>query len=201
MSPEQNKNSVGIFRLLLGFGIGSLSWLAGFHCIEIDSKGECNLSLPKFSRHFLKVMMWTCGIYLLSEWGGVFMARLGGKPAIGWITPLLIWVVLFLILRFVKKGTYLWVLPGFHRFSCPQCYQSQSFRFQPVSFQFGFWVTYLCPNCACLVNGGGEQIVYPIKISLSKLTPGLLISVPGALVAIGLGVFPGWVLVRVLFGG
>ncbi len=198
MSPEQNKKSIGISQLLLGYTIGFFSWLAGFHCMEVDSNGNVRLSTQKFTKHFLTVFLWALGIGLLAQVSGAYLERSGRAPALGLAVVLLVWAVLFLVLRFVKNGVFLWVLPGFRKFSCPQCYQTQTFRFQPVSFQLGLWVTYLCPNCACLVNGGGEQIVYPIKVSLNKLTPGLLKSIPGVIVAIVLGTLPGWVLVHFL---
>jgi hypothetical protein len=188
MSPEQNKNSVGISRLLLGFAIGFFSWLAGLHCIEMDSNGNAHLSPKKFLGHALKVFLWVLGITLLYEILGMGLGRLRLAPALGGVGVLLVWFVLFIGLKFFRKGAYLWVLPGFHRFSCPSCYQSQSFRFQPVSIQLGFWVTYLCPNCACLVNGWGEQVVYPIKVPFGKLTPCLFKSVPGVLIALALGI-------------
>ncbi|GEM_PF-1460585 len=199
MSPEQNKNSVGIPQLLLGYTIGFFAWLAGFHCMEIDPNGIAHLSTKRFAKHLLKVFLWVLGITLLYEIIGMCCGCLKPPSVLeeaGFflVELLLIWAVLFAVLRFVKNGAFLWVLPGFRKFSCPQCYQTQAFRFQPVSFQFGFWVTYLCPNCACLVNGAGEQIVYPIKVSLNKFMPGLLKSVPGVLVAIVLGILPGWVL-------
>jgi hypothetical protein len=198
MSPEQNKNSVGISRLLLGYTIGFFAWLAGFHCVEMDSNGKAHLSPKKFLGHILKVFLWVLGITLLYEAFGMGLGRLGLAPGLGAVGVLLVWLVLFIGLKFFRHGAYLWVLPGFHRFSCPQCYQSQSFRFQPVSFQFGLWVTYLCPSCACLVNGWGEQIVYPIKVPFGKLTPCLFKSVPGVVVAIGLGILPGCFLAHFL---
>lgn len=182
----------------MGYTIGFFAWLAGFHCIEVDSNGNAHLSTPKFAKHFVRVFLWVLGIGLLAQVSGAYIERSGRPAALGLAVVLVVWAVLFLVLKFVKKGAFLWVLPGFHKFSCPQCYQSQAFRFLPVSFQFGFWVTYLCPNCACLVNGGGEQIVYPIKVSLGKLTPGLVKSVPGVLVAVVLGILPGWALVHFL---
>ncbi len=198
MSPEQNQKSVGISKLLLGYTIGLFAWLAGLHCMEVDPNGNVHLSLKKFAKHFLKVFLWALGIGLLAQLSGAYLGRSGKSPAWGLAVVLLVWAVLFLVLRFVKKGSFLWVLPGFHRFSCSQCYQSQSFRFQPVSFQLGFWVTYLCPNCFCLVNGGGEQIVYPVKVPLGKFTPGLLQSIPGVIAAIVLGTLPGWALAHFL---
>lgn len=183
---------------MLGYTIGFFAWLAGFHCMEVDSNGNGRLSTPKFAKHFLKVFLWALGIGLLAQASGAYLERSGRAPVLGLAAVLLVWAVLFLVLRFVKKGVFLWVLPGFHRFSCPQCYQTQTFRFQPVSFQLGLWVTYLCPNCACLVNGGGEQIVYPIKVSLNQLTPGLLKSIPGVVAAIVLGTLPGWALAHFL---
>ncbi len=53
MSPEQNKNSVRISQLLMGYTTGFFAWLAGFHCMEVDPNGNARLSYPKFSKHFL----------------------------------------------------------------------------------------------------------------------------------------------------
>ncbi len=53
MSPEQNQKSVEISRLLLGYILGFFAWLAGFHCMEVDSNGNARLSYPKFAKYFL----------------------------------------------------------------------------------------------------------------------------------------------------
>lgn len=188
MSAEQNKKSAGISRLLMGFGIGFLAWFAGFHCMEMDPNGNAHLSTKKILGHALKVFSWALGITVLSEILGRGLGRLGLAPGLGILGVLLLWGVLFTGLKFFKRGAYLWLLPGFHRFSCPQCYTRQSFRFQPVSFKFGFWVTYLCPNCFCLVNGGGEQVSYPLQTTLKKLWPGLVKSIPLVLAVTALAI-------------
>jgi hypothetical protein len=74
-----------------------------------------------------------------------------------------------------------------HVFFCPQCYQKQTFKFLPVSFQYGFFVTYLCKYCACLVSGWGEQIFYPVNVPLKKIKPSLSKTIPAAVLAIVLG--------------
>ena len=180
----------------MGFAIGFLAWFAGFHCMEMDPNGNAHLSSKKILGHALKVFLWALGITLLYEILGKGLGRLGLAPGLGILGLLLVWVVLFIGLKFIKRGAYLWVLPGFHRFSCPQCYQRQSFRFQPVSFNFGFWVTYLCPNCFCLVNGWGEQVSYPLKSTLKKLAPGLGKSIPLVLAALALGIAAVEILVK-----
>jgi formate/nitrite transporter FocA (FNT family) len=61
------------------------------------------------------------------------------------------------------------VLPGLSRFFCPQCFQHQIFKFTPISFRYGFFVTYLCRYCSCFVDGWGQQLYYPMEAPWKKI--------------------------------
>jgi hypothetical protein len=105
---------------------------------------------------------------------------------------------LYLFLEVLWPGSIGKVLGIRRSFLCPQCYQRQDLRFQPVSFQFGSWVTYLCPYCSCLTDAWGEQVLYPSSLTAAKVlksswrtvVPSLAVLVLGVSFMVGLS---GWV--------
>lgn len=178
----------GVFRFLTGYLLGFSGWAAGLHCLEIGKEGEAVLSYGKLARHSLKVFLWVLEILFVCQLlvmycGWLFQATSAEKA-----TALLVKSVLFLYIKVFWPAVFPKILPGLRLFFCPQCYQRQTFRFQPVSFQYGFGVTYLCRHCSCLVNGWGEQVFYPSRFPLKGLLPGLAKTVPAVLTATALGV-------------
>lgn len=184
------RKNTGIGARLFGYGFGFLSWFAGCHCFEEDSKGNTHLLWHKILRHLIKVFLTAAGI--------AFLFRLLGGLASGvklecYLVGLTL-LVFLLYVRVLAPHLFTMILPGTHVFLCPQCYRRQVFKFLPVSFRYGFWVTYLCPNCFCLVNGWGEQIFYPARSTFKKLAASLAKSIPLVLAATALAIAGGEIL-------
>lgn len=177
-----------ILKIIIGFGAGFWCWLAGLHCLEAGGD-NFPFSWRKFSRHLVHVFFWVFGTTFLYYALRCYLKWAVTAPRLGVVLSLLPPAALLAGLWFFGRRFLFFVLPGFHEFLCPQCYQRQNFRFLPVSFQYGFFVTYLCPHCACLVNGWGEQIFYPQPVPLQKLIPVLFKSCPCVLgtAVLGLG--------------
>ena len=187
VSPTQKAKTSKIPRILIGFCAGFLCWSTGLHCLELDGAGNLSLSGRKFWNHLTRVFFWVFGIAFLYHAFRCYWRWSMTAPRFEVIFSLLLPVALLVGLWFFGRRFLFFVLPGFHEFLCPQCYQRQTFRFLPVSFQFDFFVTYLCPHCTCLVNGWGEQIFYPQNIPFEKLTPEILKLCPCVLLAAVLG--------------
>lgn len=170
-NSKRKKAFIRTGRLLLGYGLGSIAWAAGLHCLRVDPGGDPVLQRPLFLKHLLKLLLWTLEIGLLYRllvlyWGWISQAA-GTMIAVS----VMITAVFFLYIWVFGKKFLPRLLPGSHVFFCPQCYREQTFRFLPVSFQYGFFVTYLCRYCSCLVNGWGEQVFYPLGVPFKKILP------------------------------
>lgn len=183
-------NKKTFFRFLrfpLAYGIGFLAWLTGLYCVEVGPQDSIHLSRHKTWKHLLKVFIWTFGMTFLCSLPGIYSGWPVGVPNHEKITVILTLLILLLCMRFFWPSLFSFLLPGFHIFLCPQCYQRQSFKFLPVSFRYGFWVTYLCLHCSCLVNGWGEQVFYPSPVHFKKLVPCFIKTIPSVFLAIVLG--------------
>lgn len=146
----------------------------------------------------MKVFFWTLGIFLMVRGFQAYLDWFMGSAPDQRFLAVLGKSVLFLYIRIFWPGTLVWILPGLREFRCPQCYEKRTFRFLPVSASFGNWVTYLCPHCSCLVDGWGGQIFYPRKAGKGIGSPGRFLVPVGAFVSLGLGIWLGEVLVRIL---
>jgi len=186
--PKKKNKTPKLLQFLTGYSLGFFSWLAGFHCLAIGAEGHISISKKRLLKHLFKVFMWTLEIGLLLNLMSLYRAWLLGATTQEIEMAFLVKSVIFLYIKVFWPRVFPEILPGMHVFFCPQCYQKQTFRFMPVSFQFGFLVTYLCRYCSCLVNGWGEQIFYPVNIPLKKITPSLAKTIPAVALAIGLGI-------------
>lgn len=186
--PKKKKKTHKLVQFLLGYSIGFAAWLAGLHCLSVDEKGGLSLSYKRFCRHLLKVFLWTLEIGMVWNLLVAYHAWLMNATVPEIEIAFVVKSVIFLYIKVFWPRVFPEILPGMHVFFCPQCYQRQTFKFLPVSFQFGFFVTYLCRYCSCLVNGWGEQIFYPVQASFKKVTPFLLKTLPSVGVAMALGV-------------
>lgn len=187
MSTAPKSKIPKIFKVLIGFGAGFSCWLAGLHCLEADGPGNITLSWFKLWKHLVRVFLWTFGIIFLYHALRCYLKWMVTAPRFGVVLSLLLPAALLIGLWFYGRRFLFFIVPGFREFLCPQCYQRQTFRFLPVSFQYGFFVSYLCPHCTCLVNGWGEQIFYPQSISFKKLTPVCFKEAPFVFFAVVLG--------------
>jgi hypothetical protein len=104
-------------------------------------------------------------------------------------TAILVKSVAFLYIKVFWPRVFPEILPGLHYFLCPQCYQKQTFRFLPVSLKYGFFVTYLCRYCSCLVNAWGEQVFYPLNVNFKKTLPSAAKALGPVVLALLLGFF------------
>jgi hypothetical protein len=132
--------------------------------------------------------LWTLEIGLLLNLMGLYRGWILGASTYEIELAFLVKSIIFLYIKVFWPRVFPEILPGMHVFFCPQCYQKQTFKFLPVSFQFGFFVTYLCNYCSCLVNGWGEQIFYPVTLSAGKIKANLMKTIPAVLIAMVLGV-------------
>ncbi|HEY5038393.1 MAG TPA: hypothetical protein VIJ93_04895 [bacterium] len=176
-----------MFGLLIGYGLGFWAWVMGFHCLVLDSNGSPRLSTRKFFKHLFKLFLWTVEIALLYQLlvmyrGWILQAK---PPEIA--MAFLVKSVLFLYIRAFWPEVFPEILPGLHVYFCPQCYRRQTFRFLPVSLKYGFFVTYLCRYCSCLVNAWGEQVFYPMGVSTKKIVPLLMKLLPPVLAVLAAG--------------
>ena len=166
--PKKKNKTPKALRYLIGYGLGFSCWLIGAHCLQAAAEGAFVISWKRLVRHLVTVGLAVLGLGLALEW--LFFYRF-------WILPVSVGLVLVVVLMFFLYKKAFWqkpiatILPGFKVFLCPQCYQKQAFFFTQASFQYGFFVTYLCRYCSCLVNAQGEQILYPQAISSGKISP------------------------------
>jgi hypothetical protein len=184
--PKKNKTPK-LIQFLIGYSLGFASWLAGFHCLVVGDQGHVSLSVKRLRLHLFKVFMWTLEIGLVLNLMSIYRAWILGATLPEIEMAFLVKSIIFLYIKVFWPRVFPEILPGMHVFFCPQCYQKQTFKFLPVSFQFGFFVTYLCNYCACLVNGWGEQIFYPNNVSFKKATPFLAKTLPAVVIAMVLG--------------
>ncbi len=160
-----------IIWFLSGYSLGFLAWLCGFHCLESDTQGGVRLSTRKLSKHLFKLFLWTIEIALVYQLLGLYRNWILRAQPSEIMMAFLVKSVIFLYIKVFWPRVFPEILPGLHVFHCPQCYQRQTFKFLPVSFKYGFFVTYLCGYCACLVNGWGEQVFFPLLTPFSKIYP------------------------------
>ena len=186
-SAKKRKRGPSLAQRLMGYALGLLSWTAGLHCLVKDSQGRLRISPRRFVKHLFKLFLWAVEIalvyHLLVYYCGWLLQATPGEKAMAFLVK----SVVFLYVKVFWPQVFPEILPGFHYFFCPQCYQKHAFRFQPVSFQFGFFVTYLCRHCFCLVDGWGEQIFYPSGISFKAVTPFLVKMMPAVLAVLAGG--------------
>jgi hypothetical protein len=176
-----------LITFLMGYSLGFVCWLAGFHCLEVNSEGRVTLSPKKLRKHLFKVFMWTLELGLLFNVMALYRTWILGATTLEIEMAFIVKSVVFLYVKVFWPKVFPEILPGMHVFFCPQCYQKQTFRFLPVSFRFGFFVTYLCRYCSCLVDGWGAQIFYPLDVSFKKTWPSLTRTIPTVILAMGLG--------------
>lgn len=186
--PKKKKKIIKLLEFLIGYSLGFASWLVGFHCLVVDSQGNVSLSPKKLRLHLFKVFMWTLELGLLFNLITIYRAWIMGASVPEIEMAFLVKSVVFLYVKVFWPRVFPEILPGMHVFFCPQCYQKKTFRFLPVSFQFGFFVTYICRYCSCLVNGWGEQIFYPANVPFKKVISFLVKTFPVVLSALILGV-------------
>lgn len=187
-----SKRKSGIARtgnFLLGYALGALAWILGLHCLRLDPNARPVVQRSRFLMHFLKLSLWTIEIglvyrvlVLLGDW--LYQTRdLEAGIALLGLTVIFLYIKIFWPWVFPK------ILPGFNVFFCPQCFQKQIFRFLPVSLQYGFFVTYLCRYCSCLVNGFGEQVFYPLRVPFKRIVLCSTRMLPAILTAMVLGFY------------
>jgi hypothetical protein len=192
--PKKKKKTPQFIQFLMGYSLGFISWLAGLHCLLVD-QGRVSLSGKRLRKHLFKVFMWTLELGLIFNLLSIYRNWILGATTFEIEIAFVVKSVIFLYVKVFWPRVFPEILPGMHVFFCPQCYQKQTFRFQPVSFQLGFLVTYLCRYCSCLVNGWGEQIFYPANISFNKVKPFLAKTLP----AVGLALILGLATFRVIW--
>jgi hypothetical protein len=183
-------------QIPVGYGVGTLSWLLGMHCLEGTADGRWAPSARKTARHLWKVLGWTVGLVFFCHGFHRYFLWLMDADAGQKFLALLGKSVLFLYIRFFWPGLLTKILPGVRDFFCPQCYHHRTFRFLPVSSKFGNGVTYLCPHCSCLVDGWGGQIFYPEKGAMGQGDKGWLWVPAAALLVLGAGIYLGEVLIK-----
>jgi hypothetical protein len=184
---RQKKKTPRLLQFLMGYATGFICWLAGLHCLVVDPQGNVSISGKRLRKHLFKVFMWTLEIGLLLNLMSIYRNWIMGAAVFEIEMAFVVKSVIFLYIKVFWPRVFPEILPGMHVFFCPQCYQKQTFKFLPVSFQYGFFVTYLCKYCACLVNGWGDQIFYPVTVPLKKIKPSLSKTIPAALLAMVLG--------------
>lgn len=174
-----------------GFLLGFLAWVAGLHCLEADPQGHIRVSGRKLSKHLLKMFLWVLWISLVYQLLVAYCSWLFQATVAEKTTAFLVKSVIFLYIKVFWPRVFPEILPGFHVFFCPQCYQKQTFRFQPVSFRLGFFVTYLCRYCFCLVDAWGSQVFYPLQVPFKSVIPSMMKMAPAILAVLtaGVGVF------------
>ncbi len=175
MGPRRKKHKLpGLFNFLSGYSLGFLAWVAGLHCLEVSVQGNLILSGRKLRKHLFKLFLWTTEVILLYHVLGWYRGWILQATTFEIEMAFLVKSVVFLYVKVFWPRVFPEILPGLHVFLCPQCFQRQTFRFQPVSFRLGFFVTYLCRYCSCLVDGWGKQIFFPVSWVPGQMAPAVL---------------------------
>jgi hypothetical protein len=185
--PAKKSVLLKTFQMAVGYSLGTLSWVFGFYCLELETDGALKMNLRHWIRHGLKLMAWVAALGLLAKTWPVYRDWLLSASAFDITLAFLVKGVLFLYIRVFWPAKLVDLLPGMRHFLCPQCLQKQAFRFTPVSFRFGFFVTYLCRYCFCLVDGWGRQIFFPSPVSFKRASGFLVRLIPAALGFAGAG--------------
>jgi hypothetical protein len=182
------------FQILLGYTLGTLSWAFGLYCLDQKADGTVKINGRHWVRHGLKLLAWVSVLGLLARAWPTYRDWLLSASALEVTLAFLVKGVLFLYVRVFWPSKLVDLLPGMRHFLCPQCLQKQTFRFTPVSFRFGFFVTYLCRHCFCLVDGWGRQIFFPSPVSFRQASKFLARLVPATLVFTAAGwLVSGWI--------
>ena len=177
-----------------GYGLGVSAWIFGLHCLETGKGASLKISGQKWFFHNIKLLAWVIALLLLCHLWPVYRDWLLAATAAEITLAFLVKAVLFLYFRIFWPSLLIHLLPGVRTFLCPQCLQKKIFRFLPVSFQYGFFVTYLCPYCFCLADGWGRQILFPSSVTFrqtSAFWPRLMVSGLGMILLGWLGA--GWI--------
>lgn len=175
MGTRGKKNkAANLLKFLVGYSLGFVAWVTGLHCLEEDGKGGLTLSGRKLSRHLFKLFLWTVEVILLYHVLSWYRGWILQATTFEIEMAFLVKSVVFLYVKVFWPRVFPEILPGLHVFFCPQCFQRQTFRFLPVSFRYGFFVTYLCRYCSCLVDGWGKQIFYPLSVPVHRATPAVM---------------------------
>lgn len=192
--PAKKSFAFKTFQFLLGYSLGTLSWALGFHCLEAGDRGEVRINGRQWARHALKLFAWIAVLALLARAWPVYRDWLLNASILAVTLAFLVKGMIFLYIRVFAPSKLVDLLPGTRHFFCPQCLQKQTFRFTPVSFRFGFFVTYLCCYCFCLVDGWGRQIFFPSAVSFGRVSVFLVKLLPVSLFCVVAGVGAGdWI--------
>ena len=183
-------------QFLIGYCLGFLAWLAGFHCLEGDSGSELRVSTRKLVKHFLKVLLGSVEFILLFWLFNWYRGWLAQATVSEITMAFLVKSTVFLYFRIFWPGVFPLILPGVHPFFCPQCYRKQTFRFLPVSLRLGYFVSYLCRYCSCLVDGWGNQIFYPLRVTVGNILPAIPKTIVPSGLALAVGIWGGLVILR-----
>ncbi|HUO56674.1 MAG TPA: hypothetical protein VMV05_00710 [bacterium] len=183
-------------QFLIAYCLGFLSWVAGLHCLEGDSGTGLRVIPDKLLKHSLKVLLGTVELILLCWLFNWYRGWLAQATVSEVTMAFLVKSTVFLYFRIFWPGIFPLVLPGVHPFFCPQCYRKQVFRFLPVSLRFGYFVTYLCRHCSCLVDGWGRQVFYPLRVTLGNILAVLPKTILPSGLALGMGVWLGTEILR-----
>jgi hypothetical protein len=187
--PKRKSKITKFSQFLLGYCLGFSAWLAGLHCLEADAQGNVTLSTKKLLKYLFKLFLWTLEIVLVYQLLSWYRRWIMQASPFEISTAILVKSVAFLYIKVFWPRVFPEILPGLHYFLCPQCYQKQTFRFLPVSLKYGFFVTYLCRYCSCLVNAWGEQVFYPLNVSFEKILPSAAKALGPVVITLFLGFF------------
>jgi hypothetical protein len=186
--PAKKSFALKTFQFFWGYSLGTLSWVFGFHCLAAGGRGDIRINGRHWARHSLKLFAWIAVLTLLVRTWPVYRDWLLSASLLAVTLAFLVKGMIFLYIRVFAPSKLVDLLPGTRHFLCPQCLQKQIFRFTPVSFRFGFFVTYLCRYCFCLVDGWGRQIFFPSPVSFNRVSVFLVKLVPAALLCVLAGV-------------
>jgi hypothetical protein len=192
------KKGPGPWALVTAFLLGSIHGILGLHLIQEGLSGGPGIRRDRFFRHLIRLFLVGSLIVLAARSCEAILAWVPLASGHSILLSFLALPSLYLSLEVLWPGSIGRVLGTRRSFLCPQCYQRQEFRFQPVSFQFGSWVTYLCPYCSCLADAWGEQILYPSPLTVLKILKSSWRTVIPSLMALALGAsfmvwLSGWV--------
>lgn len=191
-----SKKSFGIkvFRVVWAYGLGTLSWALGFHCLRTDESGDVSLNRRQWVRHGLKFLAWVTALSLVARIWPVYQNWILNTAILAVTIAFLVKGMIFLYVKVFWPSKLVDLVPGLRHFFCPQCLRKQTFRFTPVSFRYGFFVSYLCRYCFCLTDGWGRQIFFPSTASFRRSSIFLTSLAPMTLVLTALGwLISGWI--------
>ena len=188
MGGKNIKKGPGPLTLAMAFFLGSVNGILGLHLIQEGPGGGLGIHRGRFLRHL--AVLFLAGLMIGSVlqtlgWIHAWVREASGHSL---LVSFLFLPSLYVLLEVLWPGFLGKVLGTRRTTLCPQCYQIQVVRFQPVSFQFGTWVTYLCPYCSCLTDAWGEQVLYPSSLKLAKVLTKAWRTVLPSLMALALGV-------------